>query len=184
MEYTGLGIQQLYMILAQILLMGTDTVGIEEPEAHLYERGAALDLRHLLKRMVDEKIIQQLFVATHSDIFDLNPKEYWDISYREGEGTIATRSHRLADIDLKHVYQPGPARHILLDMLNDFPPDTIVFSAPDGTTVDAQTMIHYLIDEGPPRNPGETMSLVEQYLRDVHWIAVRTVQALAQLKSK
>jgi energy-coupling factor transporter ATP-binding protein EcfA2 len=183
LQFAGLGIQQLYCILAYILLMGTDVVGIEEPEAHLYARGAGLELRQLLRRAVSEGMVQQLFVATHSNLFDLDPTCYWEVSRDPKQGTRVERRTNLADIDRVHLYEPGPTRHILLDVLRSMSQQEVVFVGVDGKEYSAQEMIDLLIDE-PARPPGRSTSVVEDYLQDVHWSAVRAVQALAHRRRK
>ena len=183
LQFAGLGIQQLYCILAYILLMGTDVVGIEEPEAHLYARGAGLELRQLLRRAVSEGMVQQLFVATHSNLFDLDPTGYWEVSRDPQQGTRVERRTNLADIDRVHLYEPGPTRHILIDVLRSMSQQEVVFVGVDGKEYSAQEMIDLLIDE-PARPPGKSTSVVEDYLQDVHWSAVRAVQALAHRRRK
>jgi energy-coupling factor transporter ATP-binding protein EcfA2 len=183
LQFAGLGIQQLYCILAYILLMGTDVVGIEEPEAHLYARGAGLELRQLLRRAVGEGMVQQIFVATHSNLFDLDPTGYWEVSRDPQQGTRVERRTDLADIDRRHLYEPGPTRHILLDVLHSMSQQEVVFVGVDGKEYSAKEMIDLLIDE-PARPPGSATSVVEDYLQDVHWSAVRAVQALAHRRKK
>lgn len=40
-----------------------------------------IHLRTLLKRLVDEDFIDQLFIATHSNLFDLDPEGYYEVTH-------------------------------------------------------------------------------------------------------
>ncbi len=60
----GLGVVQIYSILAQAMLSGARIIAIEEPEAHLHAPTSGRALRHLLKRLVEEGFVDQLLIAT------------------------------------------------------------------------------------------------------------------------
>lgn len=107
-DLAGLGVVQLYSILAKILFAGTSTVGVEEPEAHLHAPTSGLHLRKLLRRLVDEGHIEQLFIATHSNLFDLDPEGYFDVSLDETGATVVKRCP-IQEVD-RHFYEPGPVQ--------------------------------------------------------------------------
>ena len=164
-DLAGLGIAQVYAILAKAMLMGTSVVGIEEPEAHLHAPTTGRALRQLLVRLVDEKFVDQLFIATHSNLFDLDPTGYFDVSLKDG-CTVVTRSD-LTRIDREHLYEPGPAKHALEKLLQYAPEDEIVFRRSDGTGVTAKEMMRLLQEDD---------ALAVRFLEDVHGAAVRMVK--------
>lgn len=161
----GLGVQQLYVVLGTLLLGSTSAVGLEEPEAHLHAPTTGRDLRALLTRVVDEGMITQLFVATHSNLFDLDLTGYWDVSMVEGETRVERRP--LSDIDARHLYEPGPARHALLQLLRYAPPTEIVFRRPDGSPVTVAEL---------QRSLQEDDALALAFLRTLHGAALRVVR--------
>jgi energy-coupling factor transporter ATP-binding protein EcfA2 len=164
-DLAGLGIAQIYTILAKAVLMGTRAVGIEEPEAHLHAPTSGRALRTLLVRLVEEKLIDQLFIATHSNLFDLDSTGYFDVSLKDG-CTVVTRSD-LTRIDREHLYEPGPAKHALEKLLQYAPEGEIVFRRPDGTGVSAKEMLRLLQEDD---------ALAVSFLQDVHGAAVRMVK--------
>lgn len=143
----GLGVQQLYPILGSIMLAGAPIVLIEEPEAHLHAMSSGRDLRAILLGLVPGTI-HQLFVATHSELFDLNPYEYYDVRMEDGETKVVRRTD-LVNIDDDHTYSPGAARHALMDALGRGEPDRFVFERADGTGVRASEMIQMLVEDTP-----------------------------------
>lgn len=170
LELAGLGISQVYSILAQILLCDAATVGIEEPEAHLHAPSTGTHLRRLLQDVVGKGYIEQLFIATHSNLFDLNPHGYFDVSYpqeRLEQGTVVKRENNLAEIDRLHLVEPGPAKHALADFLRYLEPDEIVFRRPDGSPVSVTEMRDMLQRNEP---------LARAFLEDVHDAAVHAVR--------
>ena len=170
LELRGLGLQQLYLLLGHILLGASFAVGLEEPEAHLHAPTSGRDLRTLLQRVVKEGMVQQLFIATHSNLFDLDETGWFDVSLENGATRVARRTD-LAAIDRDHLYEPGPARHGLQDMLRYLPPETIVFRrAADGSGITATEMLDML-----QRDTAEAVD----FLRDVHGAAIRAVQIRA-----
>jgi hypothetical protein len=170
LELRGLGLQQLYLLLGHTLLGASFAVGLEEPEAHLHAPTSGRELRILLQRVVKEGMVQQLFIATHSNLFDLDETGWFDVSLENG-ATRVTRRTDLAAIDRDHLYEPGPARHGLQDMLRYLPPDIIVFRrAADGSGITATEMLDML-----QRDTAEAVD----FLRDVHGAAVRAVQIRA-----
>jgi hypothetical protein len=164
-DLAGLGIAQVYAILAKAMLMGTAAVGIEEPEAHLHAPTSGRALRQLLVRLVEEKFVDQLFIATHSNLFDLDPTGYFDVSLKDG-CTVVTRSD-LTRIDREHLYEPGPAKHALAKLLQYAPEDEIVFRKSDGSGVTAKEMMRLLQEDD---------ALAVRFLEDVHGAAVRMVK--------
>jgi hypothetical protein len=96
-DRAGHGVVQLYAIIAPILLAGGRLVAIEEPEAHLHAPSTGRELRALLKGMVREGRVDQLFITTHSNVFDLDPTGYWDVSL--DSETAGTRVFRRDLVD-------------------------------------------------------------------------------------
>jgi hypothetical protein len=163
LDQAGLGIAQIYWILGQAMLSGASVVGIEEPEAHLHAPTTGQHLRVLLARLVEEKHIDQLFIATHSNLFDLDPTGFFDVKLENGE-TVVTKKP-LDAID-EHLYEPGPTLHALEELLAIAPPDKVMFRRPDGTPVTAQEMVTMLRAADP---------VALDYLRNLHAAAVDVV---------
>lgn len=173
LDLAGLGIQQIYAVLGQILLGRAFAVGIEEPEAHLHAPTTGRHLRVLLQRLVELGDVQQLFIATHSNLFDLDPTGYYDVSLTESGNTVVQRK-ALSEIDRQHLYEPGPAKHGLADLLRLVEPETPVLRRPDGSPVTAVEMLALLQEDAPE---------AVEFLRDVHGAAVRAVQLRARRRS-
>lgn len=163
LDLAGLGIAQIYWILGQAMLSGASVVGIEEPEAHLHAPTTGRHLRELLARLVEEKHIDQLFVATHSNLFDLDPTGFFDVRLENGETVVAKKP--LDAID-QHLYEPGPTLHALEELLAIAPPDKVMFRRPDGSPVTAQEMVTMLRAADP---------IALDYLRNLHAAAVDVV---------
>lgn len=170
LERAGLGIQQLYTILASVMLCGAPIVALEEPEVHLHGPTSGAHLRRLLMRLVEEGRVKQMFIATHSNLFDLDADGYWDVSLDPERGTVVER-RPLSALDGRHIYEPGPARHALLDMLKYLPEDQPVFRRADGSGVSGPEMIRMLQEDSPE---------AFDFLRDVSAAAVRAVQVRAR----
>jgi AAA ATPase domain/AAA domain, putative AbiEii toxin, Type IV TA system len=166
LHLAGLGIAQIYSILGQALLREADVVAIEEPEAHLHAPTSGLHLRQLLHRLVTEGYLDQLFIATHSNLFDLDPTGYYDVSLDERGATRVERKP-LSEIDDRHLYEPGPAKHALTEFLRFMEADAIVFRRPDGSPVSVSEMLDMLQRDDP---------VAVEFLRDVHGAAVRAVR--------
>lgn len=164
-DLAGLGVAQLYSILAQAMLLNTRAVGLEEPEAHLHAPTSGRALRQLLVRLVEERHLDQLFIATHSNLFDLDPTGYYDVSLRDG-CTVVERAD-LTRIDREHLYEPGPAKHALARLLQYAPEDEVVFRRPDGAPVTAKEMLRLLQEDD---------EVAVRFLQDVHGAAVRMVK--------
>lgn len=164
-DLAGLGVAQIYSILAQTMLFGARAVGIEEPEAHLHAPTSGRELRQLLKRLVDERHIDQLFIATHSNLFDLDSTGYFDVSLG-ASGTTIERAE-LSRVDREHLYEPGPAKHALVRMLEYLPPDEVIFRQPDGTPIPIAEMLHHLQEDD---------DLAVEFLRDLHSAAMRILK--------
>lgn len=175
LDLAGLGIAQIYSILARCMLFGAWSVAIEEPEAHLHAPTSGMDLRHLLTRLVNEQYIDQLFIATHSNLFDLDATGYWDVSKDDENGTVVRRETDLNKIDKQHLYEPGPAKHALLDVLRYLEPDEVAYRRADsGETVTVKQMIEFLQADDP---------LAKQFLDDIHGAAVRAVRVHSKRKT-
>lgn len=173
LDLAGLGIAQIYGILGQALLRGTQAVAIEEPEAHLHAPTTGIHLRQLLQRLVDEGYLKQLFIATHSNLFDLDPDGYFDVSL-DGRGATQVTRKPLSEIDKEHLYEPGPAKHALHDLLTVLEPDAVVFRRDDGTPVSASEMLDMLQRDDP---------VAVAFLQDVHGAAVRAVRVASKRES-
>jgi hypothetical protein len=138
LDLVGLGIAQAYAMMAGVLLSDSDMVAIEEPEAHLHAPSLGLQVRQLLVRAVAEGHIHQLFLATHSNLFDLDPTGYWDVSLVDGATMVVRKP--LDEIDRLHLFEPGPAKHQIQEMLRLYG-DEVVFRTGDGHTLTATEML-------------------------------------------
>jgi hypothetical protein len=165
LDLAGLGIAQIYWILAHAMLSGARAVAIEEPEAHLHAPTTGLQLRELLKRLVVEQHIDQLFIATHSNLFDLDPEIYWDVSLAGGETHVERKG--VQEIDAQHLYEPGPAKHALAQLLRYAPNDEVVFRRPHGALVTAEEMLRLLEEDD---------EVAVEFLRTLHGAALRVVR--------
>ncbi len=166
LDLVGLGLAQVYRIVAQCILAGTFAVGIEEPEAHLHAPTSGMKLRQVLSQLVESGPLTQLFIATHSNLFDLDPDGYFDVSHDAERGTIIERKP-LPEIDRAHLYEPGPAKHALQQMLDYLEADTVVFRRPDGAPVSAGEMLDMLQRDDP---------VAKAFTDDIHGAALLSVQ--------
>lgn len=145
----------MYAMVAPILLTGSRIIAVEEPEAHLHAPTLGRELRTIFQSLVTDERVDQLFIATHSNLFDLDLTGYWDVSLVDGETRVA-RKH-LDEIDHRHLYEPGPAKHQLQELLR-LSGDEIVFRTADGRAVTAKAMLAALQnDEDVAQNFLETM---------------------------
>ena len=167
LQRAGLGVEQLYSVLAQIVVSGCSIATLEEPEAHLHAPTTGRDLRDVLAHMVNSGELDQLWVATHSNLFDLDPDGYYDVRLDDPEAGTVVERRPLSDIDARHLYEPGPAKHALQGVLSYVPADTVFFRRPDGTPVTAPELLELLQRDDP---------LAVEFLRAVHGAAVRSVQ--------
>ena len=172
-DLAGLGIQQVYSVMSGIFLGAASIIAIEEPEAHLHPRTTGRQLRELLKRSVDEGHLDQLFIATHSNLFDLDETGYFLVKNDPDEGTTVERRTDFAELDREVFWEPGPARHALTDMLRYLPPDTAVFRDAAGGPISAVRMLELLQADDPA---------AVAFVDDVQATAVRSVQRLATRK--
>lgn len=170
LDLAGLGIAQIYWILGQAMLSGARAIGIEEPEAHLHAPTTGRHLRSLLARLVSENHVDQLFLATHSNLFDLDDQGFWEVRLENGE-TIVLRKP-LDDID-QHLYEPGPTLHAFEELLRLSDPERIMFRRADGTPVSAKEMLGMLRAADP---------VALEYLTDLHKTAVDVVGLRARRK--
>lgn len=163
LDFAGLGIAQIYWILGQAMLSGAYAIGIEEPEAHLHAPTTGRDLRLLLGRLVNENHIDQLFVATHSNLFDLDETGFWDVRLENGETKVEKKSLDAIDV---HLYEPGPTLHALEELLSFAPADKVMFRTADGAPVTAEEMRNRLRQADP---------IALDYLRNLHAAAIDVV---------
>lgn len=170
-DFAGLGIAQIYVILAQAMLSNSRVVAIEEPEAHLHAPTTGLHLRELLRRLVNDRHIDQLFIATHSNLFDLDDTGFWEVRFENGETLVAKRP--LDEID-RHLYEPGPTLHAFEELLKLSDPDRVMFRRADGTPVTAREMLSLLYAADP---------VALEYLTDLHRAAVDVVGLRARRKA-
>jgi len=140
-DRAGHGVVQTYAIVSTILLAGSPLVAIEEPEAHLHAPTLGRQLRTILQQMVTTRKINQLFIATHSNLFDLDPTRYWDVSLSDGETHVVPKP--LDEIDRLHLFEPGPAKHQIQEMLRLYG-DEVVFRTNDGRELHAGEMLESL----------------------------------------
>jgi hypothetical protein len=141
----GLGHRQVYAILTTILLQRGDMVAVEEPEAHLHAPTTGRAMRECLLRVVKNGIIDQLFVATHSNLFDLDPDGYWDVRIDEVTKSTQIARKPLQDLERDHLYEPGPMKRVLRVMLEQYRDDArVMFLARDGKKVTAADLIRHL----------------------------------------
>lgn len=171
-DLVGTGLQQLYAILSAILLSKAPMVVIEEPEAHLHEPTTGLQLRELLRGLTVKAgdalpVVSQLFIATHSSIFDLNPSGYIEVSLDAEKGTQARWVNGLIGIDSGHLFEAGAARHALMDALRMAGDgDAVAYRRPDQTPVLRSEMVE-LLAKGDP--------IAIEYLKVVTSAAVQLV---------
>jgi hypothetical protein len=163
LDLAGLGVAQVYWILGQALLSGARAIAIEEPEAHLHAPTTGRNLRSLLARLVSEGHIDQLFIATHSNLFDLDETGFFDVRLDNGETVVEKKP--LDAID-EHLYEPGPTLHALEELLSLASPDKIMFRRNDGSPVTALEMLKMLRDADP---------VALDYLRNLHAAAIDVV---------
>jgi hypothetical protein len=170
LDLAGLGIAQIYWILAQAMLSGASMIAVEEPEAHLHAPTTGRYLRQLLERLVDENHIDQLFLATHSNLFDVDETGFWDVRLEGGE----TKVHKkpLDDID-QHLYEPGPTLHAFEELLKLADPERVMARRAGGVPVTAREMLSLLRAADP---------IALEYLRDLHRAAVDVVGLRARRK--
>lgn len=141
-DLAGLGMRQLFYIVASIALEPVEAVAIGEPEAHLHAPTSGRALRQLLVQLLDRGLVNQLFIATHSNLFDLDPEGYWHVERGE-QGTTVERRTNLASIDHDHLYEPGPAKHALEDVLRLIP-QAVVAHMSNGDPITGEEMIRML----------------------------------------
>lgn len=103
LDLAGLGVRQIYAILGGILLSGARMVAVEEPEAHLHEPSTGLQLRQALLGLLSGTL-SQLFIATHSTLFDLDPTGYLDVRLDPTLGTVIERRTDLVNVDRHHAH--------------------------------------------------------------------------------
>lgn len=144
----SLGEQQVLVILGAILFRGARCVSVEEPEAHLHAPTTGRALREVLARLVAEGMIDQIFIATHSNLFDLDPTGFWSVERGE-HGTEVRREPDLARIDEQHLFEPGAAKRVLQDVLRYGNPNEVIAYGVDGTPITAQQMLEDLQNDTP-----------------------------------
>lgn len=170
LDRAGHGVIQLYAIVASILLAEGRLVAIEEPEAHLHAPTLGRQLRALLQQMVQEGLVSQLFIATHSNLFDLDSTGYWDVSL-DAEGATQVKRLPLSEIDAHHLYEPGPAKHALAQLLRYAPETEVVYRRPDNTPITAAELLRLLQEDD---------EIAVEFLRSIHGAALRIVRLQAK----
>lgn len=173
MRSAGLGVEQLVAILASIVFARCDVVAVEEPEAHLHAPTTGRSLRRLLKSLVEPpegqaKLLDQLFIATHSNLFDLDRSGYWDVRLDDGATRVARRP--LHEIYAHHLYEPGPAKLLLMRALSQFG-DEVVFRTHDGAQINTQDMLRRLDEDDP---------VALEFVRDMHAAALASLRVRAR----
>jgi AAA domain, putative AbiEii toxin, Type IV TA system len=139
LDLAGLGIAQIYWILAQAMLSGARMVAIEEPEAHLHAPTSGRDLCELLERLVEERYVDQLFIATHHHQFAL-AEEYFDVSLDATGSTQIERRPR--DEAVKHFYEPSPYWDTLRKLVGEgMSPDTVLLLDKAGQPIRARDVL-------------------------------------------
>ncbi len=144
-DISGLGVVQVYTIVASAMLNDSPIVALEEPESHLHAPTSGVALRQLLRRMVSEGYLHQLFVATHSNLFDLDDEFYWDVSFKEGTSVIEKKPRW--EIDGHHLYEPGPAKRAIQLVLRGTPPDKVIFHRGNEAVTASQLLEHLEQDD-------------------------------------
>jgi energy-coupling factor transporter ATP-binding protein EcfA2 len=167
-DVLGLGVTQLYFMLAQILLPAAPLVAVEEPEAHLHGPTTGRQLRNTLRELVQDGSVSQLFIATHSNLFDLDDTGYFDVAMHDGATTVTRRT--LEELDARHLYEPGPAMQAIRGMLRYVEPTAVVFRRANGDAVTAREMLGMLQSDDP---------VAFEFLQDVHSTAVDLLHDVA-----
>lgn len=173
MRSAGLGVEQLVAIVASIVFARCDVVAVEEPEAHLHAPTTGRSLRALLKSLVEPpdgqaRLLNQLFIATHSNLFDLDRSGYWDVRLDDGATCVVRRP--LHEIYAHHLYEPGPAKLLLMRALAQFG-DEVVFRTHDGAQIGTQDMLRRLDEDDP---------VALEFVRDMHAAALASLRVRAQ----
>ncbi|MEZ4393343.1 MAG: AAA family ATPase [Polyangiales bacterium] len=169
----GLGVEQLVAIVASIMFSRSAIVAVEEPEAHLHAPTTGRSLRALLKGLVEPsdgapRLLHQLFIATHSNLFDLDPHGYWDVSLKDG--ATAIRRGALHELYAHHLYEPGPAKRLLASALEQFG-EEVVFRSKDGRRIGTAEMLRRLDEDD---------EIAMEFVRDMHAAALATLRVRAQ----
>lgn len=162
-DNTGLGIVQLYSIIAAIKLSNGRLVALEEPEAHLHAPSLGHELRSILSEFVADQTVHQFFISTHSNLFDLDPERYFDVRLENGRTIVEPQPIRNID---RHLYEPGPTLHALEELLEIIPADKIMFRRRDGNVITAGEMLILLRSADP---------VALEYLRDLHMATIDVV---------
>lgn len=140
---TSLGMQQIVILLGVLLFCEARSCAVEEPEAHLHAPTSGRALRQVLRELVRDGMIDQLFVATHSNLYDLDPQGFWSIAL-EGDHTVARYETQLSRIDQDHLFEPGAAKRVLQDLLRHGDAAEIVAYGADGAPITAAAMLDEL----------------------------------------
>jgi DUF1365 family protein len=131
-----------------IYLSGASMIAIEEPEAHLHAPTTGRMLRRALRAMIERRDVAQLFIATHSNLFDLDPSGYFDVSYDADRSATVVARKPLHELDLHHLYEPGPMKRVLRIMLEQYRDDQrVMYLARDGSKITAAKLIRHLDDD-------------------------------------
>ncbi len=184
MRNAGLGVEQVVAIAASLVFARARVVAIEEPEAHLHAPTTGRALRKVLSALVHPPasndgqssrpvprpaLIDQLFIATHSNLFDLDPTGYWDVSLVDGATRIVRRP--LHELYADHLYEPGPALNLLRESLFLFGDGLAFRSQKDGRAITAKEMIQMLDNDD---------DLALEFLRGMHAAALANLRVEAE----
>lgn len=144
----SLGTQQILILLGTILFRQARTYALEEPEAHLHAPTSGRALREVLKKLVSDGDLDQLFIATHSNLFDLDDQGFWSVSLNDG-ATTATYETELSKIDALHLFEPGAAKRVLQDVLRFGDPAEVIAFDGEGLPITAASMLRQLQEDTP-----------------------------------
>jgi hypothetical protein len=114
--------------------------------------------------------LEQIFIATHSNLFDLDRSGFWDIR-RDMDGFTVAERKPLSELYAEHLYEPGPARYALREMMTYLPAETVAFVAADGQAWTAEQMVQRLDEDD---------DIALDFVRQMHDAAVRSVRAASR----
>ena len=111
-----------------------------------------------------------LRLLTPTPVDAVDPTGYYDVR-REGGVTIVERKVGLSEIDLRHLYEPGPAKRALADLLRLVEPGTPVLRRPDGSPVSASEMLTMLQADTPEGERARRGALEQALAGEVRGLA-------------
>lgn len=151
LEALGSGEQQLFLLMAQLLIEGRPIVQLEEPEAHLHHvlmEQFARELTSMVSPPAGERPeVDQLWIATHHHRFAL-AEEFFDVSYSTERGTTVERLPRARAA--KHFYEPGPLWEVFRSLAETaLSPESVVFFDAERKPVTARALDEAIRAEAP-----------------------------------